>query len=287
MEPKFAYAPWEVTEAGFDPKTLRENESVFALANGFIGLRGNLEEGSAAGAETIQGSFLNGVFDTEPIVYGEKAYGYAKNHETICNVMDAKSLVLFAGDERIIGWCRERFGKENGAWFMQPAKLRELDRELSRYGYGIDFMHPFFVSYKPSDPAPHPYEIRYFRDDEIEAFRGDPRFSYALSFSKAAPDRIAVTAYEDGKILGMAGVSEDSRYLWQIGIDVLPEARGKGIGVLLVNLLKNEVLAEGKVPYYGTAFSHTLSMDIAVRTGFHPAWTELFAERTDNRKENA
>ena len=101
MEPKFAYAPWEVTEAGFDPKTLRENESVFALANGFIGLRGNLEEGSAAGAETIQGSFLNGVFDTEPIVYGEKAYGYAKNHETICNVMDAKSLVLFAGDERL------------------------------------------------------------------------------------------------------------------------------------------------------------------------------------------
>ena len=101
MEPKFAYAPWEVTEVGFDPKTLRENESVFALANGFIGLRGNLEEGSAAGAETIQGSFLNGVFDTEPIVYGEKAYGYAKNHETICNVMDAKSLVLFAGDERL------------------------------------------------------------------------------------------------------------------------------------------------------------------------------------------
>ena len=101
------------------------------------------------------------------------------------------------------------------------------------------------------------------------------------------PDRIGVAACENGKILGMAGVSEDSRYLWQIGIDVLPEARGKGIGVLLVNLLKNEILAEGKVPYYGTAFSHTLSMDIAVRTGFHPAWTELFAERTDNKKENA
>ena len=101
MEPKFAYAPWEVTEEGFDPKTLRENESVFALANGFIGLRGNLEEGSAAGAETIQGSFLNGVFDTEPIVYGEKAYGYAKNHETICSVMDAKSLFLAADGEAL------------------------------------------------------------------------------------------------------------------------------------------------------------------------------------------
>ena len=101
MQAKFAYEPWTVTEEGFDPKNLRENESAFALANGFIGLRGNLEEQSAAGAESIQGSFLNGVFDSEPIVYGEKAYGYAKNHETICNVMDAKSLVLFADGERL------------------------------------------------------------------------------------------------------------------------------------------------------------------------------------------
>ena len=101
MQAKFAFEPWTVTEEGFDPKNLRENESAFALANGFIGLRGNLEEGSATGAETIQGSFLNGVFDSEPIVYGEKAYGYAKNHETICNVMDAKSLTLLADGERL------------------------------------------------------------------------------------------------------------------------------------------------------------------------------------------
>ena len=101
MQAKFAYEPWCVTEEGFLPGDLRENESVFALANGFIGLRGNLEEGGAAGAESIPGSFLNGVFDTEAIVYGEKAYGYAKNHETICNVMDAKGLVLTADGERL------------------------------------------------------------------------------------------------------------------------------------------------------------------------------------------
>ena len=81
MEAKFPYQPWKITELGFSAKDLRE--------------------GSATGADTIQGSFLNGVFDSEPIVYGEKAYGYAKNHETICNVMDAKSLALFADGERL------------------------------------------------------------------------------------------------------------------------------------------------------------------------------------------
>ena len=98
---KFPYEPWTVTEKGFQHDALRENESVFALGNGFIGMRGNLEELTAAGSETIQGSFLNGVFDSEPIVYGEGAYGYAKNHETICNVMDAKSLTLIADGERL------------------------------------------------------------------------------------------------------------------------------------------------------------------------------------------
>ena len=98
---KFPYEPWTVTEKGFQHDALRENESAFALGNGFIGMRGNLEELNAGGAETIQGSFLNGVFDSEPIVYGEGAYGYAKNHETICNVMDAKSLILFADGERL------------------------------------------------------------------------------------------------------------------------------------------------------------------------------------------
>ena len=90
---KFPYEPWTVTENGFQHDALRENESAFALGNGFIGMRGNLEELTSTGSETIQGSFLNGVFDSEPIVYGEGAYGYAKNHETICNVMDAKSLM--------------------------------------------------------------------------------------------------------------------------------------------------------------------------------------------------
>ena len=70
-------------------------------------MRGNLEELGATGAESIQGCYLNGVFDSEPIVYGESAYGYAKNHETICSVMDAKSLSLSADGEKLdLGLCR-------------------------------------------------------------------------------------------------------------------------------------------------------------------------------------
>ena len=103
---RFPYEPWTVTEDGFQSAFLRESESVFALGNGLIGMRGNLEELGATGAESIQGCYLNGVFDSEPIVYGESAYGYAKNHETICSVMDAKSLSLSADGEKLdLGLC--------------------------------------------------------------------------------------------------------------------------------------------------------------------------------------
>ena len=127
LETRYPVEPWQVSEKVFLPEGLRESESVFALGNGFIGMRGNLEEQTATGAETIQGSFLNGVFDAEPIVYGESAYGYAKNHETICNVMDAKSLILIADGERL------DLGKSRVTEQRRVLDLREgtLDRRLA------------------------------------------------------------------------------------------------------------------------------------------------------------
>ena len=63
--------------------------------------------------------------------------------------------------------------------------------------------------------------------------------------------------------------------MWQIGIDVLPESRGRQIGPLLTILLKREILKRGKLPFYGTAESHIQSQKVAVKSGFLPAWAEL------------
>ena len=82
----------------------------------------------------------------------------------------------------------------------------------------------------------------------------------------------------DDKIIGMAGASADSETMWQIGIDVLPEYRGRGIGTNLVTLLKNEVLKRGKIPFYGTVESHLNSQNIAISAGFFPAWAELYSK---------
>ena len=70
----------------------------------------------------------------------------------------------------------------------------------------------------------------------------------------------------------MAGASADSDTMWQIGINVEPGARRRGLATVLVSLLKDEILDRGILPYYGTAMSHIGSLRVAVGSGFIPAW---------------
>ena len=69
---------------------------MLALGNGYIGLRGCPEEG---GPNVENGTFINGFYETWPIVYGEEAFGFAKVGQTICNVTDSKIIKLFVDDE--------------------------------------------------------------------------------------------------------------------------------------------------------------------------------------------
>ena len=77
----------------------------------------------------------------------------------------------------------------------------------------------------------------------------------------------------------MAGATSDSDRMWQIGINVMPETEGMGVGSMLVTLLKNEILDLGRLPFYGTAMSHIASQKVALKAGFYPAWAELCCEK--------
>src|SRR6266478_9816591 len=87
---------WNVIEKAFHPDFLAQLETVLALGNGYLGMRGCPEEG---GPNAENGTFINGFYETRPIVYGEEAYGFAKTGQTIVNVTDSKIIKLFVDDE--------------------------------------------------------------------------------------------------------------------------------------------------------------------------------------------
>lgn len=96
--PTFIYPhdPFRLVEKKYNPVRLAQMETLFALANGYMGIRGTFDEG----APTFQkGTLINGFHETWPIGYAESAYGYAKVGQTIVNVPDGTLIRLYVDDE--------------------------------------------------------------------------------------------------------------------------------------------------------------------------------------------
>jgi alpha,alpha-trehalose phosphorylase len=93
---RFAVEPWAVRECKLDLAALGHTESVFALANGHIGLRGNLDEGDP---HSLPGSYLNSFYELRPLPYPEGGYGYPESGQTIINVTNGKLIRLLVDDE--------------------------------------------------------------------------------------------------------------------------------------------------------------------------------------------
>ncbi len=96
LQDAFTVEPWALRETHLDLDLMAQTESVFALANGHLGWRGNLDEGEPHG---LPGSYLNGVYEVRPLPYAEASYGLPESGQEIINVTNGKIIRLFVDDE--------------------------------------------------------------------------------------------------------------------------------------------------------------------------------------------
>jgi alpha,alpha-trehalose phosphorylase len=96
QHPAYDVEPWRLRESELDLDVIAQSESLFTLANGHIGWRGNLDEGEPHG---LQGSYLNGVYELRPLPYAEAGYGYPEQDQVVVNVTDGKVIRLLIDDE--------------------------------------------------------------------------------------------------------------------------------------------------------------------------------------------
>jgi alpha,alpha-trehalose phosphorylase len=94
--PAFSCEAWRVTEVGLNLDVLAQSESVFALSNGHIGVRGNLDEGEPHG---LPGTYLAGFYELRPLPAAETAYGQSESSQTVVNVTNGKLIRLLVDDE--------------------------------------------------------------------------------------------------------------------------------------------------------------------------------------------
>jgi len=124
LHPFYATEPWSVRETNLDLEVLAQSESVFALSNGHIGWRGNLDEGEPHG---LSGSYLNGVHELRPFPYAESGYGYPEQDQVVINVTDGKVIRLLVDDEPFDVRYGELHGHERSLDFRTGVLDRHVD----------------------------------------------------------------------------------------------------------------------------------------------------------------
>lgn len=101
QESQYKCEPWQVTEEEFRVEANHHNEAIFALGNGYMGVRGTLEEDYSGPSETTTpGIYINGVYGSEEIIYGEEAPDLPERGQTILNLADWTSINLYLEGER-------------------------------------------------------------------------------------------------------------------------------------------------------------------------------------------
>lgn len=96
---RFPVDEWRLVQDRYDGSNLGADETLFALGNGYLGMRGNPEEGRPC---VVNGTFINGFHETWPISHAEEAFGFARTGQTIVNVPDTKTIKIYVDDEPLL-----------------------------------------------------------------------------------------------------------------------------------------------------------------------------------------
>lgn len=164
---------------------------------------------------------------------------------------------------------------------FETPNMHVLNDALQEKGLRICFMAEYFLpDVAALKELPCEYELRVLHQEDF-ADLYMLEWSNALCEKRKQLDVLGVGAYDDGKLIALAGCSADCDTMYQIGIDVLPEYRRQGIASALTSRLALEILKLGKVPFYCAAWSNIKSVRNAIRSGFRPAWVEMTAKSVE------
>ncbi|MFL0267464.1 glycoside hydrolase family 65 protein [Candidatus Clostridium radicumherbarum] len=148
---------WIISDNNLEIKELIKNESIFNVSNGYIGIRGNFEEGYPKSYPTIRGTYINAFYEDVPINYGEKAYAFPETMQKIVNVTDSQDINIIINGEQfsIFEGTVKSFDRyldmETGCyvreiWWLSPLG-KELKIKITRLA-SFKYLELFAINYE-------------------------------------------------------------------------------------------------------------------------------------------
>lgn len=195
-----------------------------------------------------------------------------------CDLVSYGSNIVAQASPEIAPLVRQYIDRYPVEHCFETPNLHVLDEMLWPFGQKICFMAEYFLpDVDAVKELPCDYELRILhQEDFAELYL--PQWSNALCEKRKHLDVLGVGAYDGEKLIGLAGCSADCEEMYQIGIDVLPEYRRKGIASALTSRLALDILKLDKVPFYCAAWCNIKSVRNAIRSGFRPAWVAMTAK---------
>ena len=193
----------------------------------------------------------------------------------VCNLISYGSNVVASVSEEYKDLVKNYLSKYPVEYCFETPNIHVLDDAFQALGFRMCFMAEYFLpDVQILRGLPCDCELRLLKPEDFRDLYTE-QWSNALCEDRKELDVLGVGAYYDGKLVGLSACSADCETMWQIGVDVLPEYRKKGIASALTSRLAIEILERGKVPFYCCAWSNLKSVKNAIKSGFRPAWVEL------------
>ena len=195
-----------------------------------------------------------------------------------CDLVSYGSNIVAQASEEIAPLVKQYIDRFPVEHCFETPNMHVLDELLRPFNQKICFMAEYFLpDVDAIKELPCEFELRILHQEDFASLYL-PQWSNALCEKRRHLDVLGVGAYDNGELIGLAGCSADCDMMYQIGIDVLPEYRRKGIASALTSRLALEVLALDRVPFYCAAWCNIKSVRNAIRCGFRPAWVEMTAK---------
>lgn len=208
----------------------------------------------------------------------------------ICDLTSYGTNIVASVSKDLEEITREYINKYKTEHCFETPNLHELMDKIRPLGYNVCFMAEYLLPDADillgsglagrlqeklcKAPDNTSYEIRIMGHKDFKE-RYTEEWGNALCKERRELDIIGAGAFYNNRLVGLAGASADCKTMWQIGIDVLPGHRRRGIAAALTSRLATEILKRGIVPFYCCAWSNIGSVRNAVKSGFYPAWVQL------------
>ncbi len=215
---------------------------------------------------------------TENVIVYSKENNLARKYlklPHVCNLISYGNNIVATITSKYESIVKEYISKYSMEHCFETPNMHILNDAFQKDGYRVCFMAEYFLpDIQVLQPLDCNYELRILtQKDFIDLYTKE--WNSALGEDRKELDVLGIGAYDNDKLVGLAACSADCETMWQIGVNVLPEYRRRGIASALTSRLAIEILERGKVPFYCCAWSNIRSVKNAIKSGFRPAWVEM------------